>query len=93
MAQAARPRAKIPAPRRFFLITLAGLLTCFARGLCAPLPQARPVALALRLALLPKLSELPGPAASLSLGALETGPSADGQAALGRGAEEEEGEE
>jgi protein ImuB len=37
----------------------------------------------LRLALLPKLEELPGPAASLSLRALETGPPASDQAALG----------
>ena len=36
----------------------------------------------LRLALLPKLDELPGPAASLSLRALETGPPASDQAAL-----------
>ena len=36
----------------------------------------------LRLALLPKLEELPGPAASLSLLALETGPPASDQAAL-----------
>ena len=36
----------------------------------------------LRLALLPKLEELPGPAASLSLRALETGPPASDQAAL-----------
>jgi len=40
----------------------------------------------LRLALLPKLEELPGPAASLSLRALETGPSASDQAALGESA-------
>ena len=38
----------------------------------------------LRLALLPKLEELPGPAASLSLRALETGPPASDQATLGR---------
>jgi protein ImuB len=37
----------------------------------------------LRLVLLPKLEELPGPAASLSLRALETGPPASDQAALG----------
>ena len=36
----------------------------------------------LRLALLPKLEELPGPAASLSLRALETGPPASDQATL-----------
>jgi protein ImuB len=42
----------------------------------------------LRLALLPKLEELPGPAASLSLRALRTGPPAGDQAALGRLAEE-----
>jgi protein ImuB len=36
----------------------------------------------LRLALLPKLEELPGPAASLSLRALETGPPASDQAML-----------
>ena len=35
------------------------------------------------LALLPKLEELPGPAASLSLQALETGPPSNDQAALG----------
>jgi protein ImuB len=37
----------------------------------------------LRLALLPRLEELPGPAASLSLRALETGASASDQATLG----------
>jgi protein ImuB len=42
----------------------------------------------LRLALLPKLEELPGPAASLSLRGLQTGPPAGDQAALGRLAEE-----
>jgi hypothetical protein len=42
----------------------------------------------LRLALLPKLEELPGPAASLSVRALRTGPPAGDQAALGRLAEE-----
>jgi protein ImuB len=42
----------------------------------------------LRLVLLPKLEELPGPAASLSLRALQTGPPASDQAALGRLAEE-----
>jgi protein ImuB len=36
----------------------------------------------LRLALVPKLEELPGPAASLSLRALETGPPASGQVSL-----------
>jgi hypothetical protein len=36
----------------------------------------------LRLTLLPKLEELPGPAASLSLRALETGPPASNQAML-----------
>jgi len=36
----------------------------------------------LRLTLIPKLEELPGPAASLSLRALETGPSASDQASL-----------
>jgi protein ImuB len=41
----------------------------------------------LRLALLPKLEELPGPAASLSLRALETGPPASDQAALGGSAQ------
>jgi protein ImuB len=41
----------------------------------------------LRLALLPKLEELPGPAASLSLRALETGPAASDQAALGGSAQ------
>jgi protein ImuB len=40
----------------------------------------------LRLALLPKLEELPGPVASLSLRALETGPSASDQAELGESA-------
>jgi protein ImuB len=41
----------------------------------------------LRLALLPKLEELPGPAASLSLRALETGPPASDQATLGGSAQ------
>ncbi len=41
----------------------------------------------LRLALLPKLEELPGPAATLSLRALETGPPASDQAALGGSAQ------
>ena len=40
----------------------------------------------LRLALLPKLEELPGPAASLSLQALETGPPASDQAVLAESA-------
>ena len=40
----------------------------------------------LRLALLPKLEELPGPAASLSLRALETGPPASDQAMLAESA-------
>ena len=40
----------------------------------------------LRLALLPKLEELPGPAASLSLQALETGPPASDQATLAESA-------
>ena len=42
----------------------------------------------LRLALLPKLDGLPGPAASLSLRALETGPSASDQATLDESARE-----
>ena len=42
----------------------------------------------LRLALLPKLEELPGPAASLSLRALETGPPASDQATLDESAQE-----
>jgi protein ImuB len=37
---------------------------------------------------MPKLEELPGPAASLSLQALQTGPPASDQAVLGRLAEE-----
>jgi protein ImuB len=41
----------------------------------------------LRLALLPKLEELPGPAASLSLRALETGPPASDQATLDESAQ------
>jgi protein ImuB len=41
----------------------------------------------LRLALLPKLEELPGPAASLSLQALETGPPASDQATLAESAQ------
>jgi protein ImuB len=45
----------------------------------------------LRLALGPKLEELPGPAASLSLRALETGPPASDQAVLGQAAKENRG--
>jgi protein ImuB len=43
----------------------------------------------LRLALLPKLEEIPGPAISLSLRALETGASASDQAALGDSAHQD----
>jgi protein ImuB len=43
----------------------------------------------LRLALLPKLEELPGPAASLSLRALETGTSASDQTTLGGSAQQD----
>ena len=42
----------------------------------------------LRLALLPKLDGIPGPAASLSLRALETGPPASDQATLDESARE-----
>jgi nucleotidyltransferase/DNA polymerase involved in DNA repair len=52
----------------------------------AALRQASADPTRVRLALLPKLEELPGPAASLSLRALETGPSANDQAALGESA-------
>ena len=58
----------------------------------AALRRASADPMRLRLALLPKLEELPGPAASLSLRALETGPPASDQAALGESAHSEQAE-
>jgi protein ImuB len=54
----------------------------------AALRRASADPLRLRLALLPKLDGLPGPAASLSLRALETGPPASDQATLDESARE-----
>ena len=53
----------------------------------AALRRASTDAVRLRLTLLPKLEDLPGPAASLSLGALETGPPASDQAMLAESAD------